>query len=146
MICPVVKFNMISSFRAITVMCATKYLNKLQHFAKYLEKLFSMQNSSKSFPSSQKLWGSHLDGLAHMNTLYFYKSFLRKVRSHLGKPVRLTGPAHLHMNSLLVLIIILSLKYPNKNNIFFCFFLKCLSEYFFKNAAIYCNTGVKFMI
>ena len=34
-----------------------------------------------------------------MNTLYFYKSFLRKVRSHLGEPARLTGPAHLHKNS-----------------------------------------------
>ena len=33
-----------------------------------------------------------------MNT-YFYKSFLRKVRSHLGELARLTGPAHLHMNS-----------------------------------------------
>ena len=37
-----------------------------------------------------------------MNTLYFYKSFLRKVRSHLGEPARLTGPAHLYMNSLLI--------------------------------------------
>ena len=51
LICPVVKFDLISSFRAIIIMCATKYLNKLQHFAKYLEKSFSMQNSSKSFPT-----------------------------------------------------------------------------------------------
>ena len=36
-----------------------------------------------------------------MNT-YFYKSFLRKVGSHLGEPARLTGPAHLYMNSLLI--------------------------------------------
>ena len=35
-----------------------------------------------------------------MNT-YFYKSFIRKVRSHFGEPARLTGPAHLHMDSLL---------------------------------------------
>ena len=28
----------------------------------------------------------------HMNTLYFYKSFLKRVRSHLGEPARLTGP------------------------------------------------------
>ena len=26
-----------------------------------------------------------------MSTLYFYKSFLRKVRSHLGEPARLTN-------------------------------------------------------
>ena len=30
-------------------MCETKYLNKLQHFAKYLTKSFLMQNNSKSF-------------------------------------------------------------------------------------------------
>ena len=34
--------------------------------------------------------------------LYFYKNFLRKVWSHLGELVRLTGPAHLHMNSPLI--------------------------------------------
>ena len=34
-----------------------------------------------------------------MNTLHFYKSFLRKVGSYLGEPARLTGPAHLHMIS-----------------------------------------------
>ena len=28
------------------------------------------------------------------------RSFLRKVRSHLGEPARLTRSAHLHMNSL----------------------------------------------
>ena len=38
-----------------------------------------------------------------MNTLYFFKSFLRKLRSHLGEPARLTGLAHLHMNSLLII-------------------------------------------
>ena len=37
-----------------------------------------------------------------MNTLYFYKSFLKKVRSHLGELAGLTGPVHLHMNSPLV--------------------------------------------
>ena len=36
---------------------------------------------------------------SHMNTLYFYKSFLKKVRYHLSKPARLTGPAHLHVNN-----------------------------------------------
>ena len=36
---------------------------------------------------------------SHMNTLYFYKNFLRKVRSQLDELVRLTGPAHLHMNN-----------------------------------------------
>ena len=46
---------------------------------------------------------SHLGGLAHshMNTLHFYRSFLRKVRSHLGKPACLTGPAHLFLSTLL---------------------------------------------
>ena len=34
----------------------------------------------------------------HMNTLYFYRSFLRKVRSRLGELARLTGPAHLQIN------------------------------------------------
>ena len=33
---------------------------------------------------------------SHTNVLYFYKNFLRKVRSHLGEPARLTGLAHLH--------------------------------------------------
>ena len=33
-----------------------------------------------------------------MNTLYFYKSLLREVRSYLGEPARLTRPAHLHIN------------------------------------------------
>ena len=33
-----------------------------------------------------------------MNT-YFYKSFLKKVRSQVGKPAHLIEPAHLHMNS-----------------------------------------------
>ena len=51
---PLVKFDLISSFRAIIIMSATKYLNKLQHFEKYLEKSFSMQNSSKSFPTSHE--------------------------------------------------------------------------------------------
>ena len=37
-----------------------------------------------------------------MNTLYSYKGFLRKVRSHLSEPARLTGLAYLHMNSLLL--------------------------------------------
>ena len=32
-------------------MCETKYLNKLQHFAKLLAKPFSTQNNSKSFSS-----------------------------------------------------------------------------------------------
>ena len=36
---------------------------------------------------------------SHMNTLYFYKSFITKVRSHLGELARLTGSANLHMNS-----------------------------------------------
>ena len=36
---------------------------------------------------------------SHVNPLYFYKSFLRKVRSHLGELARLTGPAQLDMNS-----------------------------------------------
>ena len=36
---------------------------------------------------------------SHMSTLYFYKSFLRKVRPHLGKPDRPPRPAHRHMNS-----------------------------------------------
>ena len=46
-----------------------------------------------------------------MNTLYFYKSFLRKMRSHLGKPARLTGLAHLHMNSLWMYVIIVLFWY-----------------------------------
>ena len=52
---------------------------------------------------------SHLGGISakssditprltsNMNKLYFYKSFLKTVRSHLGKPVHLTGPDHLHL-------------------------------------------------
>ena len=31
---------------------------------------------------------------SHMNT-YFYRGFLKKLRSHLGEPAHLTGPAHL---------------------------------------------------
>ena len=34
-----------------------------------------------------------------MNALYFYKSFLGKVRSRLSELACLTGPAQLHMNS-----------------------------------------------
>ena len=39
---------------------------------------------------------------SHMNTSYFNRSFLKKVRSHLGEPANQTGPAHLHMNSPLI--------------------------------------------
>ena len=39
---------------------------------------------------------------SYMNTFYFYKSFLKKVRSHLGESAHVTGSAHLHMNSLYV--------------------------------------------
>ena len=38
------------------------------------------------------------DPTSHINT-YFYKSFLKKVRSCLGEPAHLTGPAYLHMKS-----------------------------------------------
>lgn len=45
---------------------------------------------------------SHLGGLgwvtSHMNTSCFYKRFLKKMRSCLGEPKRLTGLAHLFMN------------------------------------------------
>ena len=37
-------------------------------------------------------------------TLCFYRSFLKKVRSHLGEPAYLTGPAHLLMNNPLIQI------------------------------------------
>ena len=37
-----------------------------------------------------------------MNTSYFYRSFLKKVRPHLGEPAYLTGQDYLHMNSPLV--------------------------------------------
>ena len=37
-------------------MCETKYLNKLQRFAKYLAKSFLMQNNSKSFSPIWKWW------------------------------------------------------------------------------------------
>ena len=33
-----------------------------------------------------------------MNT-YFYRSFLKRVRSHLGEPAHLTGPDRLHINN-----------------------------------------------
>ena len=36
---------------------------------------------------------------SHMNTLCFYRSFLKKVRSHLGQATHLTRPVHLHMSS-----------------------------------------------
>ena len=45
---------------------------------------------------------------SHMNTLCFYRSFLRKVKSHLGEPAHQTGLADFHMNS--------SLNCPNKTS------------------------------
>ena len=56
--------------------------------------------------------------------LYFYKSFLRKVRSHLGELACLTGPAHLHMNSPLEVFLIyhFALIYILD---FFPYFIKC---------------------
>ena len=53
-----------------------------------------------------------------MNTLCFYKSFLRNVRSHLGEPARLTGPAHLHRNSLLMFFVNLFCPYNKDSRIF----------------------------
>ena len=50
--------------------------------------------------SSLPRWAGSL--LLWTNYIFIYKSFLRKVRSHLGKPTRLNGPAHLHINSSLV--------------------------------------------
>ena len=34
-----------------------------------------------------------------MSTLYFQKSFLKKVRSHLGELIQTTELAHIYMNS-----------------------------------------------
>ena len=63
---------------------------------------------------------------SYMNTLYFYKSFLRKVRSHLGEPPRLTGPAHPHMNSFLI-----------------CFFLYIFIE--FRKIFLGCSLSLNFI-
>ena len=63
-----------------------------------------------------------------MNTSYFYKSFLRKVRSHLGEPARLTGPAHLHMSSLSV---DLQLYREALAQVFSCKFCKIRKNIFF---------------
>ena len=43
----------------------------------------------------------HLRGLAHFSykRIMFYKSFIRKVRSHLEELARLTGSVYLHINS-----------------------------------------------
>ena len=50
---------------------------------------------------------SHLVGLAHFlyEHITFLKEFLKKVRSHLGEPARLTGRAHLRMNSLWIIFV-----------------------------------------
>ena len=44
-----------------------------------------------------------------MNTLNFYKRFLKKVRFHLGEPAHLTALAYLHLSSPLVQISYISL-------------------------------------
>ena len=57
---------------------------------------------------------SHLAGLAHLSRfiwagalvyfsyehiIFFYKSFVKTMTSHLGETAHLTGPVHLHTNS-----------------------------------------------
>ena len=80
---------------------------------------------------------------SHINTWYFYRSFLKKVRSHLGEPVHLTGPAHFHMNSPLIFVIVAGidksvvtlLKTNHITGIFvmsFCHYLKGTFGTFFK--------------
>ena len=46
---------------------------------------------------------SHLDGLfdfSYEHIIFFNRSFLKKVRSHLAEPDQLTGLDHLHMHNL----------------------------------------------
>ena len=62
-------------------------------YGKFLSRLGGiLAKSSEILPrrAGSLLIGTHL---------CFHKNFLRKVRSHLGKPACLTGPAHLHMSS-----------------------------------------------
>ena len=49
---------------------------------------------------------------SHINTLCFYRSFLKKVRFSLGEPIHLTGMAYLHMNSSLFSEDLLVFSYP----------------------------------
>ena len=75
------------------------HLAGLAHSRVFIWKIFISPRWDPSKIKWDPTWAGWLT--SHMNTLYFYKSFLRKVRSHLGEPARLTGPAHLHMRSLL---------------------------------------------
>ena len=70
--------------------------------------------------SRQNQLRSNLDGrlTSHMNMLYFYKNFLRKVGYHLGKLAHLTGPAHLHRNSPLLF----TLTYKANDNCFWRYY------------------------
>ena len=76
------------------------HLTRLAHLCVFIRKIFI---SPRWDPGKIK-WDPTLAGwlTSHMNTLYFYTSFLKKVRSYLGEPAHLTGPAHLHMNSPLI--------------------------------------------
>ena len=52
--------------------------------------------------SRQNQVRSYLGGLVHFSYEHaksFKGVFLKKLRSHLGEPARLTGPAHFHRNS-----------------------------------------------
>ena len=75
------------------------HLAGLAHLRVFIWKIFTWVGSRQNQVRSHLGWLT-----SHMNTLYIYKSFLRKVRSHLGEPARLIGPAHLHMNSPLVML------------------------------------------
>ena len=49
--CSIEQYHFEELLQSRSMMCEIKYLNKLQHFAKYLGKSFSIQNNSKRFLS-----------------------------------------------------------------------------------------------
>ena len=71
--------------------------------------LYYLINTRKTKRNWLKKTLSHLAGLAYFSyeQIIFYKSFLRKVKSHLGDPARQIWPADLHIDSAIIFLVLL---------------------------------------